>query len=193
MMRYKVLLVITLFFCAHILSAQVSLEKEYRIRKDQFPEKAIRLVKEQLTNYRKLKYYKEIDSSIFYKIKLKKDQLKYSLSFTEDGSLKHIDIEIKAVDILEESYQKIMAYLNQQYSSYRIKKMEQQYAVDSSVEKTFKKAFQNLITPQIKYKFSVRGKQQSTKFQNFEILFNAEGSWVTLKKSLPPNYDHVLY
>jgi hypothetical protein len=38
----------------------------------------------------------------------------------------------------------------------------------------------------------VTGKKENN-YEDFEILFDAIGTFKTIRKSLPPNYDHVLY
>lgn len=182
-----------LFFGVFTISAQVKYEREFRIKKSDFPSKAFELIESKLTNAKRIKYYKEIDSATTsFEAKFKKDRLWYSIEFSEDGNLEDIEITINAIDLPNDSYENIQLYLNSNFSSYKIRKIQQQYVVENSVDATLKNAFQNLMIPSVNYELIVDGKKNKS-YQEFEILFNAEGNFVSSRKSLPPNYDHVLY
>ncbi|WP_298477295.1 hypothetical protein [uncultured Maribacter sp.] len=194
MMKCNILLLLALFLYVNPLDAQLKYEKEHRIRKTQFPEHALIFIQKNITNAKRLKYYKEIDGSkTQFELKLKKDRLWYNIEFTEEGNFKNIEIEIQNVDVLDESYTQITTYLEQKFSSYKIKKIKQQYSADQEETEILNTAFQNLITPEIKYNLIVRGKKDSNSFEEFNILFNAKGNYISSRKSLPPNYDHTLY
>jgi len=193
MKRFKLLIV--LFFIGHgMVIGQYKYERQYRIRKVQFPEKALDFVKNNLEDARKIRFYKEIDSAkISFETKFKKDRLKYSIAFDETGNLEHVKIRIKEIDIPNDSYRRITAFMKKEFSKYRIRRMRQQYPLeDNDIEKTLKTAFQNLLLPSINYELVVSGKKTKS-FEQYEVLFSADGSLIKIRKSLPPNYDHVLY
>ncbi|WP_273568297.1 hypothetical protein [Maribacter halichondriae] len=193
-MTSKLLFTTVFIFCGVFASAQNKYEREYRIKKSQFPEKALTYIQEKLDDARRIRFYKETDSTkISYEAKFKKDRLKYSVEFTEDGTLEDIEILIKPIDIPNDAFNKMNTYLRDNFVKYRIRRMYQQYPVgEYDVETTIKNAFQNLMLPYIKYGFIVSGKKDKA-YEQFEILFNSEGDFEKLRKSLPPNYDHVLY
>lgn len=194
MKRFKILLVL-LFLGNGILFAQNKYEREYRIRKSQFPEKALNYISEKLEDAKRIRFYKETDSTkSSYEAKFKKDRLWYSVEFDKDGFLEDVEILIKPLDIPNESFEKIESYLSEYFLKYRIRRLQQQYPIteEESPEKTIKNAFQNLMLPSINYELIVSGKKEKT-FEQFEILFDAKGNFVSIRKSLPPNYDHVLY
>lgn len=178
----------------HFGHAQNKYEREYRIKKSQFPEKALSCLGDRLEDARRLRYYREIDSAkTSYEAKFKKDRLKYSVEFDEEGNLEDVEIEINSVDIPNESFSKITGYLSTNFRKYRIRKIQQQYPVGkNNIETTLKNAFQNLLLPSLNYELIVSGKKEKS-YAQYEILFNAQGSFVKIRKSLPPNYDHVLY
>lgn len=180
---------------AGILFAQNKYEREYRIRKSQFPEQALTYISEKLEDAKRIRFYKETDSTkTSYEAKFKKDRLWYSVEFSENGTLEDIEILIKPVDIPNDSFSRMETYLSDYFVKYRIRRLQQQYPITSeeSPETTIKNAFQNLMLPSINYELIVSGKKEKV-FEQFEILFNAQGNFVSLRKSLPPNYDHVLY
>lgn len=194
MMKFKIVLIL-LFLGSGFLSAQETFEREYRIKKSQFPEEALHYVSAKLEDVRRLKFYKEIDSSqINFKAKFKKDRLWYTTEFNKEGVLNSIAISIKPVDIPNEAFAKLEAYLKSNFMKYNIRRLHQQYPISTSepVETTVKNAFQNLMTPNMIYELFVKGKKDNTQ-TDFEISFDAEGALISIKKALPANYDKVLY
>lgn len=193
--RYLTVLSCILFlFYGQATLGQNKYEREYRIKKSQFPKTALDYISDKIEDTRRLRFYKETDSTkISYEAKFKKDRLRYSVEFDEDGTLEDIEILIKEVDIPNDSYAQITKYLDTQFSKYRIRRMQQQYPVgEDDIETTIRNAFQNLMLPSINYELIVSGKKKSG-YEQFEILFDSQGNFVNLRKSLPPNYDHVLY
>jgi len=196
-MKRKHPIILCIFFFSFVLFsfAQNKYEREYRIRKVQFPEKALDYIEEKLTDAKRVRFYKETDSTkISYEAKFKKDRLWYSIEFDQEGGLEDIEILINSVDIPDAAFSNIKSYLQQYFKKHRIRKIQQQYPFieGGSPESTIKNAFQNLMIPSINYELIVAGKKQKN-FEQFEVLFDAEGDFKSIRKSLPPNYDHVLY
>lgn len=194
-MKYKFALFIILFFTLGTAIGQDKMEREYRIKKSQFPKAGLRILEVELGKVKRLRFYKERDSNeISYEAKFKKDRLWYSVEFSKVGDLEDIEVTIQELDIPKDSWQQLNSYLNDKFAQFRIKKIQQQYISlkEQSTAKTFRQAFQNLILPHINYEIIVSGKTEKG-FEDFEILFDAEGNFKTIRKSLPPNYDHILY
>lgn len=194
MTKFSLVFTFILFYVI-TASAQKNYEREHRILRSQFPEKALGYVQEKMGDAKRIKFYKEIDSAkVSYEAKFKKDRLWYGMEFDTEGSLEEIEFMIKPVDIPDDSFTKINAYLDQRFKKRRVRRMYQKYPVsmEESTETTVSNAFQNLLLPSIKYEFIVSGKKEST-YEQYEFLFDAEGNFEKMRKSLPPNYDHVLY
>ena len=175
--------------------SQVKVERQHRIKKNQFPEAAHDFIKEKLNDAKKIRFYKETDTTkIMYEAKFKKDKLHYSVEFDKSGKLEGIEILIHEVDVPEDSWSNIAKFLEEKFDKHKIRKIQQQYRItsDEKVETTLKNAFQNLLIPSLNYEIMVRGKIRDN-HADFEILFNAEGDFIKMKESLPANYDHVLY
>ena len=186
---------VLLVFLINAGMAQDKYEREYRIRKSQFPEQAFTFLETYLKDAKRLRFYKELDSAkTSYEAKFKKDRLFYSIEFDEEGLLEDVEILIMEVDIPNSSYQAMQEYLKSNFKKFRIRKIQQQYPLSAfqTVENTLEKAFQNLIDPKINYELIVAGKKDRD-FQDYEILFDSNGKFIRLRKSLPANYDHVLY
>lgn len=194
MKRFKIILIL-LFLGSGILSAQETSEREYRIKKSQFPQEALNYISNKLEDARRIRFYKENDSSqINFKAKFKKDRLWYTTEFNKEGVLKGIAISIQPVDIPNDAYTKIEAYLTSNFSKYRIRRLHQKYPITAAepAETTIKKAFQNLMIPEMVYDLFVKAKKDGEQ-SDFEITFDSEGTLILIKKALPANYDKVLY
>ena len=173
----------------------IKYEREFRIRKEQFPARALESMEDHLKEVKRLRFYREIDSNrSSYEIKFKYVRLHYSVEFSSDGVLEDVEVRIKPVDIPADSWQTITEDLNRRFSKFRVRKIQQQYPREAfpSATETLKNAFQNLLLPQIRYELIVQARVDKG-FLNYEILYDADGKFLNLRKSLPPNYDHVLY
>ena len=194
-MKFRAVLFVSVLLMSTMAMAQIKLEREHRIKKSQFPENGRLFMKTKIGPVKKLRYYKEIDSStIHYTSKFKKDRLRYGVHFSEDGQFQMVDITVKKIDIPQDSWQNMTTFLEQHFTKFRIKKILQQYKVtkDQPEAATLKKAFQNLILPDMTYMLWAKGKTDD-KCQEYKILFDAEGNLEQLRRALPPNYDHILY
>lgn len=194
-MKIPVVFLLILAMNTFLGSAQDKYEREFRIRKDQFPTVAHDLMREHIRDAKRLRFYKEVDSAkTSFEAKFKKDRLWYSVEFDEEGTLEDIEILIEPVDVPSDTFAKIEQYLKGEFSKHKIIRLQQQYLATprEPVEKTLKNAFQNLMLPSINYELMVSGKKDKSYVQ-FEILFDAQGNFLNQRQSLPPNYDHVLY
>jgi len=174
---------------------QYKIEREFRIKKNQFPPTAIGVLEKYVTNAKRLKFYKETDSiKKSYEVKFKKDKLWYSVEFDTVGTLEDVEIIVQPTDIPQETFTKVKTYFKQRFEKYRIKKIQQQYPAKASesVETTLRNAFQNLLLPTLFYEIEVAGKIDKN-YVEYEVLFDAQGNFKTSRERLPPNYDHVLY
>ena len=193
-MKAKITALLITLLCSSV-SGQVKYEREFRIKKSQFPEASLQVAAPYLEGVRKLRFYKEIDSSRqSYEIKFKRDRLHYSIEFSDQDVLEDIEVGIKPVDIPGDSFLLMEQYLQAAFTKYKIRKIQQQYPASafSSTQETFRVAFQNLILPEIRYELMVHAKAESG-YLDYEILFDSGGKFLERRQSLPPNYDHVLY
>ena len=194
-MRYNLFLLIVLLMTSTPHWGQGKYEREFRIKKSDFPANALELITDQIKNGRRIRFYKGIDSiTTSYQAKFKKDKLHYSVEFNKNGELEDIEILIDEVDIPNDVYDSISEYLNRTCPKFRIRRFQQQYPVkaEEEISKVIKDAFQNLLLNYINYELIVSCKDKNGRVE-FEYLFNADGSFMSMRKSLPANYDHILY
>lgn len=194
MMRYRLLGIAAFLALTSTVSGQEKREQEYRITSSEFPKQAFSQVSPYLQDSKRIRFYKEIDGQkSSFEVKFKKDKLHYSVEFDPQGELEDVEFIIQKNDIPEDSWKTIKQYLDDEFGKVRIKRMQQQYPNDGTqANKVLQDAFQNLILPYINYEivFSTKGKKG---FQTYEGLFNAKGESIGIRKSLPSNYDHILY
>ena len=193
--RFKIVLLCGFLLICLSGFGQVKYEREHRIKKSQFPVSARSFFENNVDEAKKIRYYREVDSNLVtYTVRFRKDRLYYGLQFNRQSVLQHIEFSIKEVDIPEESLQQIKSYLDNNFNKYNVRRISQQYPVSSEqpVAISMRNAFQNLIIESIRYELMFRGKKEA-KGVDYEALFGSDGSFINIRKSLPPNYDHVLY
>lgn len=194
-MRYSwsILLILTICLSSQ---AQVKSERAFRIRKEQFPTTSLEITEPYLQGVKKLRFYKEIDSSRYrYMLTFKKDRLRYRIDFDGQGDLEAVAFRIEPVDIPEESWKVMERDLQDRFVMHKVRQMEQRYPREAfpSAPETFRTAFQNLILPEVQYAMIVRGKKEEGQRSDYEIRYDHSGRLLSMSESLPPNRDHVLY
>ncbi|MGB5377722.1 hypothetical protein [Muriicola sp.] len=194
-MKYSLFLMVLSLLWSFPVWAQAKYEREFRIKQADFPQKALTLIKDEIQGVKRLRFYKEIDSTtISFEAKFKKDRLLYSIEFNTEGELQDIEILIQESDIPNDVLEAITAHLKQTYSNFKIRKIQQQYPLrkGEQLRGLLKEAFQNLLLPYVNYELIISCKAVSGR-REFEYLFNAEGNFLSKRESLPANYDHILY
>lgn len=191
-MRYSVLFFVWLLLTCQSGHAQKK-ERELRIKKVQFPEVAMAKLEPYLEDARKKRFYREFDGEkTSYEAKFKKGRLFYSVEFNSDGFFEDVEFIITEDDIPEDSFEQIESYLNKNFDHHRIKKIQQQYPKQKNEVATLREAFQNILTPYLNYEIIIASKGEKG-FEEYEVLFDAQGKFLISRKSIPQKYDHVLY
>ncbi len=190
--KFKLLLLFFLFYS--VAHTQEKVEREHRIRKVQFPalDQEVTLL---APNIKKVRYYKEIDSSgTTYTLRFKKERLHYHIDYDKNGNLQNSGFKIKRIDIPEEYYDGMERYMAENFGQFKIRKIWQEYPIilNSPMQDPLKNTFQNLILPDINYKFLIRSLAKD-KTRHIEVWFDSEGKYLKMRAVLPTNFDHVLY
>jgi len=195
-MRYWTLLLCLGFSLCCTAQKSFKHEKESRIEKNAFPQNALELLEKTLPKkVKKLKYYKEQDSlKISYETKLKFEKQKYSIEFSNEGMLEDVEVTIKKKDIPPKTLKKIKSYLNENYKSFRIKKIQQQYSKTTTIdaEKVIKNAFSNKRDALFSYEIIAEVKKKKKRYF-IEITFTKDGDFTMVRTIIQSSYDHILY
>ncbi|MDC6351104.1 hypothetical protein PP178_06025 [Zeaxanthinibacter sp. PT1] len=195
MTKFRILCLLLLLLFSYSGNSQYKRESERRIKPSLFPENALELIAPQLTDVKRLRYYREQDSTkVSYELKFKKGRMFYSVEFSEDGQLEDIEILVKEVDIPGDSWETMQRYFKDNFTKFRIKKIQQQYPLlpGSTPQKTIRNAFQNLLIPELNYEMVISAKQERT-YNEYEILFDASGNFISIRTSIPASYAHIIY
>ncbi|PRX56571.1 hypothetical protein [Flagellimonas meridianipacifica] len=192
-MKYKLFFIVLMLGQCYCFG-QTKREVEYKISPSELPQGIETLLSPFTEDAKRIRYYQEIDGDKkSYEAKFKKGRLRYSVEFDESGSLEDVEFIIRETDIPNESWLNIVRYLEQNFLKFTVKKIQQQYPVENKApSKTLTEAFQNLILPYINYEFIVSAKKQKG-YEQFEILFNSDGQFLSMRKSISSKYNHVLY
>jgi hypothetical protein len=116
------------------------------------------------------------------------------MDFNKEAVLERAGFRINKIDIPEESFDKILRYLKDNFTKVKVRRIYQEYPVNSFKEtrKIIFDTFQNLILPTNQYRLLVTGKLTDKK-EEIALYFDAEGYFLKMQKAPPANYDHVLY
>lgn len=193
-MRLTPCIVCILLFVNILCFGQKKQEREFRINKEELPQEIIPILSDYLNNVKRLRFYKELDGKkSSYEVKFKKDKLFYSVEFDENGILEDVEFIIKENDIPQETLNAIEDHLSVTYGKFRIKKIQQQYLNgDKDAKTVLKKAFQNLLLPEINYEIVIAVKDNQG-FGEYEVTFDSNGKHLLTRKSIALKYDHVLF
>lgn len=188
----KKLLVCLLCCLCFGLAAQTKFEKKERVNAEEFPKEAIGLLKAALLP-KKIKYYKEqSDSGISYEAKFKHNGTFFSVEFSTDGNLE--DIEAEITQLPSQTQGAINEYLSEEFKKYTLKKIQRQFikTQEDNPSTILKTALINTHSPSVNYELIVMVKAEAG-WQQFEMLFDANGKLLSSKKIVPPPYEHILY
>lgn len=180
--------------CSSLLFAQEKREREVRIKPNAFPDVAIKMIENYLTDAKRIRLYQEFDGQKkSFEAKFKRDRLFYSVEFDSVGQLEDVEFIISKNDIPEETWTLIQNSLDQKFDKAKIKKIQQHYPNTNEQQSVrLREAFQNLLLPYIKYEIIVSAKEDKG-FREFEVTYDAEGNFLSSRLSIPQKYDHILY
>lgn len=195
-MKCKFAILLLLLFTGQAIGlAQAKNEREFRIRKSQFPAAALEQASPYLDGVKRVRFYQEIDSNrSYFEIKFKKDRLHYGARYNPEGELQAVEVRIIPVDVPGDTWEAIGEHLSATFGKYRLASISQQYprVAFASDSDTFRKAFQNLLLPEIRYEIILHASKGSGQ-KTWEALYDPSGHLLALREALPPNYDHILY
>ncbi|WP_155598628.1 hypothetical protein [Zobellia amurskyensis] len=175
--------------------AQTKNEKEYIISKENFPEVALLQLENKLSSAKRIRYFKEYDNTqIGYEVKFKLEKMYHSVEFDSIGQLEDIETYIEEKDIPESTLQRVNNFLEEEFNTFRIIKIQRQYTTEitKAPEALFQYAFNKDKNIGENYEIVIAGRDQED-FENFELLFSSEGSLINKRKFASIGYDHILY
>lgn len=190
-MKNFLMLIIFCSFSIHGF-AQYKYEKEFRIKESDVPENAVNFVNEMNFSSR-IKWYREIGQDIrYYEAKTKHKGDRYSIKFSEEGTLVDVEIEMAESDMPVDTYNKIREHLKSEYDKYSIEKIQIQFLGNQKrvLEFLQNRDDKNGIETNFEIVLSTKVKGS---YVMFEYLFSENGSLIRKSKIVLKSTDNIIY
>lgn len=191
MMRHFILLILfSSFFGSFSSYAQVKVEKESRIDREEVPEKALNFI-ESLGHTSKEKWYSEenLDGK-FIEVKMKRLGDRYSIKFSTEGDLVDVERLMKWRQIPEEVAEEILDELEEEFEKLKLEKIQIQFIDDPDAMIAFLNDDGDSDDIETHYEIVFQGKKDSS-YKLYEFLFDVEGQIVERKRILLRNTDNL--
>lgn len=187
--KYVLILFVSIF--STTLCAQ-KIEKETRIKAEDAPERALKWLDNNLEGSPKINWYLEITSGRkSYEAKYKKEEKKYSVEFSTDGSVEDIEFIVKWNQLETEVKSMLEAYFEKQYTRYKITKIQVQYTgAESNLAQVLKG--DHSADVKTRYEIEYYGKNENEKTL-WEGLFTAEGELIEKREIIQRPVDNLNY
>lgn len=186
-----------LFLHFTCFSQRVKNEVEESIAKSEMPDKSLALISGLLKDARKTRFYRETDGEqVSYEAKIGWRGNMYSIEFFEDGSLMDIEKLVSYHSLSEEDRNNIEKYLSQEYTRFKIRKVQKQFSAEEHdeedeevIEEFLEQDNDDLI---IRYEIEIDVRAQAG-VGAYEMLFDNEGNFISKRKILRRSLDNILY
>lgn len=172
--------------------AQQKYEREYRIDTSEVPQEAMGFIK-YFNVQKKVKWYQErgLDSTSV-EAKFKLSGFKYSIEFSNDGSLQDIEQTVPFISLQKHIQKKIRAYLKENYDAYDIEKVQHQYTGNTKTLLAWRQTsnFPDTAPESIThiYELIVRARTKN-KVKLFEFQFDEKGQKIEKKEVITRDTD----
>ncbi|MFW5760574.1 MAG: hypothetical protein ACOCXH_06315 [Cyclobacteriaceae bacterium] len=184
-----IFLAFTLFFPA-ILLAQTKYEKEYRIKQEEVPEKALEFIHSASIDFSEKWYFEENLEGNSIEAKFKYNQKRYSVEFDTSGNFLDIEIKTPFDALLEKLQASIKNSLKNTYSKFKIRKMQVQYSGSIPSFADFLNEPNREEHYNIHYEIVVKGKK-NRRWNLFEMTYNSQGELKKTEQIILRNTDNL--
>ena len=187
----------TLLF--HQVSSAQDLKEEVEssISREEMPASALDALEEFLDEQivTDADYYRETDGeTTTFEAKLNWQGYQYSIEFTDEGSLLDIEQLIEFTEISESIQDRITAIMEDQYTRYRMTRVQRQYVADEKdvegeevIEDLLDNDMEDLV---IRYEIEVDG-QNRREMGSFEMLFDSSGELIQRRRIVRRSIDNI--
>lgn len=198
-MKYSFYVLLLIFFLSGtsaVFGQSEKREVEQSIDKSEMPAIALETLNEFWPNMDNIRYFYETDGdSENFEAKLEWMRKQYSIEFTDNGYV--IDVE-QLVDISEISTKTtdaIRSYLEQQFKSVRITRLQQQFIANDEDETNDIDFIDDILEEdnedyEIRYEMEVEGKSSSA-IGAFELLFDESGNIIQHRRIIKRSLDNI--
>ena len=172
--------------------AQTKFEREYRVKPNEVPAKAIAFINWQ-TSYGKIRwYYEENFEANAYEGKLKINKQKYSIEFDTLGNLQDIEIELNVKRIDSPILDEIKQSLSEKFDRYKIVRLQQQFSGSVTSLSSFLQTPSPNDSYVVRYEMTIKGKKNGSR-ELYEVTFNSAGEVINVSTIVSRNTDNLEY
>ena len=185
---------LSLYSSGHAQSEKDEVERS--ISRNEMPEKAVALVDEFWPGLRGIKYFRETDGTLnTYEVKLEWRGAQYSIEFSTEGYV--LDVEqLISFDIIPESTRNLITGdLENQFSSYRITRIQRQYLARDEDDEDDEDFIDDILEEdaedyEIRYEIVLDGENRE-ELGSFELLYSDSGSLIEKRKVARRSLDNI--
>jgi len=180
-----------------LLAQEAKDEIEETISRDEMPVLALDALEEFTENQTVsgIKYFRETDGeTTTFEVKLEWQDDQYSIEFNDAGSLLDIEQLVEFNEIPEEVQQRITQMLEDQYTRYRITRVQKQFIAEEEddegedvIEDLSENDLDDLL---LRYEIEVEG-QNRQEMGAFELLFDSEGELIQRRRIVRRSLDNI--
>jgi hypothetical protein len=194
-------IILTVFiFCVFSnlsLFAQSTLknEVEERIKQNEFPQDAIKLIQFQISDAKRVKYFLEVDGlDSSYEAKFIKNKHLYSIEFASNGVFEDVEMKVDIKELPLSVFQKIRNYLNDNYKKHKIKKVQVQYKSKKVTSKNLEMLFEGKSDLfETSYEIELAVKEADGTPAMYEFHFDSEGQFLDKRIFKQQSDENLLY
>ncbi|MCA1762161.1 MAG: hypothetical protein ABR574_04450 [Cryomorphaceae bacterium] len=163
-----------------------------RVKKEAVPENAVRWIDESLESLPNIHWYLEKTSGVqSYEAKFTKSDRRYSVEFSEDGSIEDIEYIARWKDLPKEVMNKLDSYFQNEYDRVKIHKIQVQYTgADSTLSRALRK--DDILSLTRRYEIEYYGKKNREKVF-WEGLFDERGGLIEKREIIQRPVDNLNY
>lgn len=153
------------------------------------PAAALNLLNQFWNDEKKADFYREFDGvSVSYEVKFVHNKHLLSIEFNEQGLLQDIEQLIEFDEIPENTGTAIKSYLNDQYTKFKVTRVQQQFSGGEDLAKRYLE--DNLGQLTIRYELGVEA-QNKEELGAFEFLFNKNGQLLQKRRIVRRSLDNI--
>ncbi|MCH2450507.1 MAG: hypothetical protein MK198_10215 [Gracilimonas sp.] len=173
----------------YLLAQKQKSEVEISIKEAEIPAPALNILNQFWNDKKKVDFYREFDgNSVSYEAKFMPDNHLLSIEFNERGLIKDIEQLIEFDEIPENTGNIIRSYLNDQYTKFKVTRIQRQYSGGDELTKSFLE--EDLVPLTIRYELEVEA-QNKEELGIFEFLFNKNGQFLWKCKIMRRSLDNI--
>jgi len=192
--KYLILFSFTVLyiFSVNPCLAQQKYEREYSIKSNAVPEKALKFVNAIFKGAKIQWYGEESLNGTTIEAKLKASGKKYSIEFDKSGEIQDVEILSSFKDIPSKTRNVMKGNLEKEFKKFKVDKTQVQWTASESV---LKEALSSESTPaSVQVRYEVIVKASKSKISNYyEVLFENNGKIISTHEIVQRNANNLIY